>query len=70
MTPHAVWNFVEESDFCWVMLFYTTENKTMIEFNQHERLENNKTKTLPYVYPYFTQNQPESCYVFGLIAGY
>ena len=70
MTPHAVWNFVEESDFCWVMLFYTTENKTMIEFNQHERLENNKTKTLPYFYPNFTQNQPESCYVFGLIAGY
>ena len=39
ITPHAIWNFVEQSDFCWVMLFYTTENKTMIEFNQHERLK-------------------------------
>ena len=39
MTPHAIWNFVEQSDFCWVMLFYTTENKTMMEFNQHERLK-------------------------------
>ena len=39
ITPHAIWNFVEQSDFCWVMLFYTTENKTMTEFNQHERLK-------------------------------
>ena len=42
MTPHGIYNFVEESDFCWVMLFYTTENQSMVEFNQHERLKNQK----------------------------
>ena len=47
MTPHAIWNFVEQSDFCWVMLFYTTENKTMMEFNQHERLKIEYKKIIP-----------------------
>ena len=48
ITPHAIWNFVEQSDFCWVMLFYTTENKTMIEFNQHERLKITFRKVQPF----------------------
>ena len=46
MTPHGIYNFVEESDFCWVMLFYTTENKSMVDFNQHERLKKHWTQTV------------------------
>ena len=76
ITPHAIWNFVEQSDFCWVMLFYTTDNKTMTEFNQHERLKITFRKLQLLSTPSdFSQNRPKSRYrtlkfieVFGLIS--